>query len=183
MHRNVFGLRDEPQFAIEDRARMIEPLFDVRRVRGVAHRDAHLFARVEQPRDDDLGGDRIQVDAIMPVSPRSCCRRRRPWRVQPAGSQLVVSYCSMIAGPSKRRARAELLAIVDRRVDEAAGTRIPRAARTDHAHRRSHRCAPLPDDRGVRLRAGRADRRDAHGRELDAFVARRRSRSGVRGAR
>ena len=38
---------------------MIEPLLDIGRIGRVAHGDPHLFARVQQARDDDLGRDRI----------------------------------------------------------------------------------------------------------------------------
>ena len=43
VHRNVRRLRDQPARAVEDRARVVEPLLDVRRVRGAHERRAHLL--------------------------------------------------------------------------------------------------------------------------------------------
>ena len=104
VHRDVLGLRDEPAAAVEQRARVIEALLDVRRVRRVAHGDAHLFARICERAAQHFGRDRIDPrrstcalqhhvtarDGCMPSGARRACRRRtarrtlRPARAQPS---------------------------------------------------------------------------------------------------
>ncbi len=64
MNWYVFGLRDQTPEAVEQRARVIETFFDVRRICGVAHRDAHLFGRVDQGVLDHLDRDEIGHDVF-----------------------------------------------------------------------------------------------------------------------
>src|SRR5689334_24492968 len=95
MHRNVLRLRDQARVFVEERARMIQALFDVRRVGAVAHGDAHLFTRVDQRALDDLGSDRIDGHALL----RSTVSISRSLSADyPGGTYVHVSYCSMSTG-------------------------------------------------------------------------------------
>ena len=60
MHGDMLGLGDQPALLVEERAGVIEPLFDVGRKRGVAHDDAHLFAGIEQRVANDLYDDGVE---------------------------------------------------------------------------------------------------------------------------
>jgi hypothetical protein len=71
MDWNVLGLRNEPPEAIEERTGMIEPFFDVRRVRAVAYRNPHLFARVNERILNDLWRDPIDHRAALRNASRS----------------------------------------------------------------------------------------------------------------
>ena len=56
---------------VEDGAREVEAFVEERRVRGVAHRDAHLARRRDQIVVDDLQGDLVDVCVVHAVLPRS----------------------------------------------------------------------------------------------------------------
>ena len=62
MGRAELGLRDHLALVVEDRAREVEPFVEERRVRRVAHRDAHLASGRDEVVVDDL--ERDLVDSV-----------------------------------------------------------------------------------------------------------------------
>ncbi len=63
MHRHVRRIGDEVAFRIEHRAREIEPLLDVHRLRGVTQRLPHLLGNRHVEVVEHLEQDRVSVEA------------------------------------------------------------------------------------------------------------------------
>ncbi len=113
------GLRDHLALGVEDRAREVEPFVEERRVRRVAHRDAHLAGGRDEVVVDDLERDLVDVgrrsgSSVAPAPPAS----RRPAGVRirlpygststrcPGRTSVVDIASSITAGPSRLAARA-----------------------------------------------------------------------------
>ena len=72
VHRHVWRIGDEIAKRIKDRAREVEPLFDVDRIARVRERDAHLFGNrheqvVEHFEQYRVGGGAYGVGALSPL--------------------------------------------------------------------------------------------------------------------
>ena len=65
--RAELGLGDHLALGVEDRAREVEPLVEERRIRRVAHRDAHLARRRDEVVVDDLERHLVDADVSVPV--------------------------------------------------------------------------------------------------------------------
>src|SRR6202049_5384364 len=105
MERDVLGFRKQPTDPIEDRARMVESYLDMRRGCGVAYRDPHLFARVDERGFDNFGRDGIGR-ARTGLAHFAFFMRRLPYSSTAArharATSVHESYCSTSAGPVKR---------------------------------------------------------------------------------
>ena len=127
VHRHVRRVGDQVALGVEQRAREIEPLLDVDRVRGVGERHAHLLGdRHEQVVEDfeqhRVGGraDRVRR-AARPRRARARGRRARCSVARQPGSTTVVAFSSRItAGPAMASPGRRSLAVEDRRIAERA---------------------------------------------------------------
>ena len=141
VHRDVLGLHDHLAARVEQRARGVAALLDVRRVRGPDQQRAHLLAgRVQRAEDDRAarsGPGRPRP--FMPASARSCRRRRRAPR-QPGVTSSVASGSAQTAGPSIR----------------SPGAGSPAISVASSSRRRARSAASRGAARGALRRAARA---------------------------
>ena len=100
VHGDMLRLHDHLAARVEQRARRIAPLLDVRRVRGPYEQRTHLIAGRAQPADDEAQLDRIEAAAHDRVSSIVPSARTRPR--QPGVIRSVASGSAQIAGPSTR---------------------------------------------------------------------------------
>ena len=109
MHRHVRRVRHHPPTRIEDRAREVVPLLDVRREAAAAEDDAHLVGDRGEPVVEHGERDRIQPPRAHRVSLRfdSASTTAR----HPGATRMVELYSRRSAGPRStvpggRRSRA-----------------------------------------------------------------------------
>ena len=177
--RRVRPLRHHPALGIEDGHREVLALARLLGVRGLVHGGADLDRDGLQRAPDDAERDRDRA--------RSWRRPRLDDQVgvlvdrsatAPGGSTEVDSRSSTIAGPASGMPAGELVAIVHRAVDPAAGLGEVRAP-ASLERRRTGRAAAL----GSAIARGAADGRELPGHDLDRLAPAARSRSGRRRSR
>src|SRR5271155_1129377 len=100
MHRHVIALRNHLPHAIENRARIISPLLDIRRVCGTPQRRTHLFCnrmrRALKDRYIDRADRSHAVTSMIKLPYASTNTESR------GGTTVVALYSVMIAGPVKQ---------------------------------------------------------------------------------
>src|SRR5581483_8407989 len=97
---DVGRLGDEAAPRVEDRARVVAPLLDVRREGGPPEHDAHLLGDAREAVVREL-----EVDGVQRAAP-PCTRRSPPWpstrAVHRGGTRVVALYSQTTAGPGTR---------------------------------------------------------------------------------
>src|SRR6185295_13145309 len=98
--RDVLGLAQRLAGGIEQCRRAVAPLLDVGRMRGADQRLAGLLDDRGHGGTDDFDGDGVEPGHA--EASRMRLRYESTRAVQPAGTTVVASICSTIAGPEKR---------------------------------------------------------------------------------
>ncbi len=99
VHRDVLRLGDHLAVRTEHRGRAVRPLLDVGRVGGTPHRDPHLVGDPGEGVTKHLELHRGEWALRSQGAPPGCAPDRRS-ATSPGWSRVVVSGCSIRAGPS-----------------------------------------------------------------------------------
>src|ERR1700722_10605453 len=100
VHRNMLGLTQRVARQVEQRGGTIAAFLDVRGVGGAHQRLAHFLDDGGQSAADHLDGDWID-GGISHAASNNRLSQASTRAVMPAGTKVVASICSTIAGPVK----------------------------------------------------------------------------------